>query len=46
MNELKKHTPKELPLQVGSLIFMQNQKYKRWNWPGKIVEVRPGGASF
>ena len=41
-----KGTTEHGPLQVGSLIFMQNQKSKRWNWPSKIVEVRPGGASF
>ena len=33
-------------LQVGALIFMQKQNTKRWNWPGRVEQIRPGGASY
>ena len=41
-----KGTTEHSQLQVGALILMQNQASKRWNWPGRVEEVRPGGVSY
>ena len=41
-----KGTTQHSKLQVGALIFMQNQNTKHWNWPGRVEEIRPGGAFY
>ena len=45
-NTYNKGTTEHSKLQVGTLIFVQNQDTKRWNWPGKVQEIMPGGMSY
>ena len=44
-SKVKDNMISPLELTVGSRVLLQSQRTKEWNYPGKIVAVRPGGRS-